>query len=197
MTAAVLVALALTPGVTVADDSDCATCHENLTKAFGATIHGRIQDFETEALDMQVGCVSCHGEGTEHMDSGGEADKIRGFGPDAPVDLETEVCMNCHRSHELNDWVGSEHSLNGVGCADCHTVHKTYTREDVPMFASRQCMSCHPEITAAMNYPSHHPVREGKMSCVSCHNPHSATEFQLNTHGRLNDLCTECHQKQD
>jgi len=190
MTAAVLVALAFTPGATLADDPDCAMCHENLAKAFEATIHGRIQGFETNELGVQVGCISCHGDGTEHMDSGGETDKIRGFGPDAPPELETEVCMTCHRSHALNDWVGSEHPLNGVGCADCHKVHAPH--EEAVKY-SENCMSCHPEVQAQMNLPSRHPVREGKMDCQSCHTPHGSSIGLVNSDIDVMDLCLTCH----
>ncbi len=44
---------------------------------------------------------------------------------------------------------------------------------------------------AKSNFPSHHPVKEGKMSCGDCHNPHG----ELNTAERTNDLCLDCHSR--
>ena len=42
--------------------------------------------------------------------------------------------------------------------------------------------------------PYHHPVKEDMMTCTSCHDPHAATEKQLITHERTNELCFNCHQ---
>ncbi len=42
---------------------------------------------------------------------------------------------------------------------------------------------------AKANFPSHHPINEGKMTCGDCHNPHG----ELNTSERTNDLCLDCH----
>ena len=82
--AAVLVALALVPDAAVADDGDCAMCHDALARAFSTTVHGRVQAFET--LSGETGCVTCHGDGTQHMDSGGEPGTIRGFGDELSRD---------------------------------------------------------------------------------------------------------------
>jgi DmsE family decaheme c-type cytochrome len=186
--AAVLVVLAFAPGVTVADDSDCAMCHEQLARKFETTIHGRVQAYET--LEGQVGCITCHGDGTEHMDSGGEPDKIRGFGEGVDQDAVTELCTSCHRSYGLHDWEGSTHQMNGVGCADCHQVHSD---PQEMIFYSVTCMSCHPEVSAELNYPSHHPVREGHMSCESCHTPHGGSIGLIKNEERLSELCLTCH----
>ena len=35
------------------------------------------------------------------------------------------------------------------------------------------------------------------MSCVSCHDTHAATEHQLRTAMRTNDLCYDCHQSKE
>jgi DmsE family decaheme c-type cytochrome len=39
---------------------------------------------------------------------------------------------------------------------------------------------------------SHHPVREGRMDCASCHNPHGSTPALL-VRNTLNETCTTCH----
>jgi DmsE family decaheme c-type cytochrome len=40
---------------------------------------------------------------------------------------------------------------------------------------------------------SHHPVREGKMGCVSCHNPHEGNKPKMLKAESVNDLCFTCH----
>jgi DmsE family decaheme c-type cytochrome len=40
---------------------------------------------------------------------------------------------------------------------------------------------------------SHHPVREGKMACASCHNPHEGTRPKMVKADSVNELCYTCH----
>jgi DmsE family decaheme c-type cytochrome len=52
-------------------------------------------------------------------------------------------------------------------------------------------MSCHKDVAARLTMPSHHPVREGGLSCVHCHDPHSGRKTHL---AGKNEQCTRCHQ---
>jgi len=167
--------------------SDCVGCHENISKVFETTIHGRIDTFET--LDGRTGCITCHGEGTEHMESGGE-EKIRSFGEDTRPQDAVETCRTCHRSHALNEWEGSQHALNGVACASCHKVHEDPANKRKMV---QVCSDCHVDVWAQFHRPSHHPVREGHMDCGSCHEPHGTTVGMLKTDERPAELCLSCH----
>ena len=40
---------------------------------------------------------------------------------------------------------------------------------------------------------SHHPVREGKMGCASCHNPHDGNRPKMIKADSVNELCYTCH----
>jgi DmsE family decaheme c-type cytochrome len=40
---------------------------------------------------------------------------------------------------------------------------------------------------------SHHPVREGKMECSSCHNPHEGARPAMIKAESVNELCYTCH----
>ncbi len=46
---------------------------------------------------------------------------------------------------------------------------------------------------AKMQRTSHHPVREGKMTCASCHNPHDGSRPKLLKADSINELCYKCH----
>jgi DmsE family decaheme c-type cytochrome len=57
------------------------------------------------------------------------------------------------------------------------------------------CYTCHTSVRGEMQRTSHHPVREGKMSCSSCHNTHGSTGKGLMKAATVNDTCYTCHQE--
>ena len=55
------------------------------------------------------------------------------------------------------------------------------------------CGQCHLERRAQQMRSSHMPLREGKMTCTSCHNPHGGvTQHNLKAMS-TNDTCFTCH----
>ena len=179
------------PTQALADDSDCAMCHENLALQFETTVHGRIADFESRT--GQLGCATCHGDGEAHMEEAGDPEFIRGLGDVTDTEGTAEVCMTCHMGKGMNDWFGSAHAMNDVGCADCHKVHTNPGKIARP---SETCMGCHTDVQAQFNYPSHHPVREKHMSCTSCHEPHGSSINMLKNEENPSELCFSCHRAQ-
>ncbi len=168
----------------VAADSPCADCHDEAAAAMANQIHMRIEPFEV--YGRTVGCEGCHGDGTQHMEEGDPA-LIRTF--TNPVE-DTAACLVCHGQKEQGDWHASTHAMENMSCLDCHSIHQ----EANPL---NSCKDCHQPVLAQFQLPSHHPVPEGHMSCVGCHDPHASTESQLNTNMRLNDLCYTCHQSKE
>jgi DmsE family decaheme c-type cytochrome len=148
-------------------------------------IHMRIEPFEVQG--RQVGCEGCHGDGEAHMEEG-DASLIRTFADGSTEDAA--ACLSCHSSKGLPEWKMSTHAMEGLNCLDCHSIHTQGNPLD-------SCKGCHEDVMAELQLPSHHPVREGYMSCSSCHDPHAATEAQLKTTGRVNDLCFTCHQAKE
>lgn len=61
------------------------------------------------------------------------------------------------------------------------------------------CFQCHLQTHAQFNLPQHHPLPEGRMNCVQCHDPHGADIFKPAgglAMARLNQNCSECHREQ-
>jgi DmsE family decaheme c-type cytochrome len=166
------------------DESPCAVCHDEVAAEMANQIHMRIKPFEV--YGRTVGCEGCHGDGTRHMEEGDPA-MIRTFV--SPIE-DSEVCIDCHTLKGQGEWHASTHAMENISCLDCHSIHQTVNPLDT-------CKDCHQEVYAQFQLPSHHPVPEGKMSCVSCHDPHAATEYQLKTSMRSNDLCFTCHQSKE
>ena len=163
-------------------DATCAGCHEDTVDAMQGTIHARIRSFEVQG--RAVGCEGCHGPGSAHAEST-DPQTIRRFGPDMPA---AETCIECHRAKGQSAWRASAHALEGLDCTACHSIHGDAKPE-------ASCRTCHGDVEAAFQLPSHHPVREGKMTCASCHDVHGAEERALKSHlQRKDELCFTCHQ---
>ncbi len=176
-------------GASYVGQETCLECHDNMAAQFSRNVHGRLADFEM--MGAEKGCESCHGPGSLHVEGEGDTDHIL-----RPAQLAAEetgaICATCHTDGDLMDWTHSEHALADLSCTDCHTMHaeeplKANLKQEDPEL----CYSCHQEMLAKNNFPSHHPIKEGKMSCADCHNPHG----ELTTHERTNDLCLNCHSR--
>lgn len=111
----------------------------------------------------------------------------------------SDSCLSCHKGkeHKQMNWAFSEHKKANVQCLDCHGIHspKKPKQFNLALWKTDQksavCMDCHQDVAARMNMPSHHPVKEGALSCVSCHDPHNGRQTTLR--GK-NDQCFQCHQ---
>lgn len=55
------------------------------------------------------------------------------------------------------------------------------------------CFKCHLEIRSQFSQSSHHPVRELKMDCSDCHNPHGTMNRALLREATVKATCTRCH----
>lgn len=83
----------------------------------------------------------------------------------------------------------------GKYCLSCHSMHKARVKQLLVASDPAACYACHPGTRAQMNMPSHHPIREGKMQCSGCHNPHGSSSgnramLQRET---VNETCLKCH----
>jgi predicted CXXCH cytochrome family protein len=63
----------------------------------------------------------------------------------------------------------------------------------------KACYECHLDVNAQFHLPHHHPVTEGKMNCVACHDPHGSDILKPAgglAMARLNESCAQCHRDQ-
>ena len=60
------------------------------------------------------------------------------------------------------------------------------------------CFQCHLDKNAEFSLQYHHPVKEGRMSCISCHDPHGEDILKPKGMlvGRVNEECAQCHREQ-
>ena len=168
----------------------CLTCHD--TQNLHGTAHGNARIPGSPAADK--GCESCHGPGQQHVDDDAKGHMLK-FGALAPRDA-SETCVTCHNRTEHALWDSSAHNARNLGCLTCHSVHspKSGTAQLVKNNQLEVCGSCHKAQVQKQLRSSHMPVREGKMTCTSCHNPHGSTNVKMLKVGNyINESCVSCH----
>jgi len=174
----------------------CVTCHATQAEAFGHTLMGRIGRTQKGKFD----CENCHGPGSAHVKAGGGrgVGGIISFRPEdqsRTADQNNAICLTCHERGQRTYWNGSTHETRGLMCTNCHVVMKNVSRKFQlkTAFEPDTCFQCHKDRRAQMFRTSHMPLREGKVTCSDCHNPHgSATEAML-FENSINDNCYKCH----
>jgi DmsE family decaheme c-type cytochrome len=176
-----------------AGQDTCVVCHEGFDTSISATKHGFVRDPRTPAAAQ--GCETCHGPAQAHTEDPENVKPPRVFTRMAPADVSA-TCTTCHNRTEHAFWSGSQHDSRNLGCTTCHSVH-TPKSEHGQLRAkdqSAQCAPCHRDKVNKLDRSGHMPVREGKLQCTSCHNPHGSKNVRLLRAGfTVNETCATCH----
>ena len=167
------------PGATFVGSEACSQCHEKLTRDFKTADHARLQAKGQNAKDM--GCESCHGPGSKHVEAGGGAGTI------VNPKRSPETCFQCHLDKKAQFSMPYSHPVlaGKMSCGDCHNPHKGNA---VAVKSSDTCAQCHTVQTGMFTF-QHEAVREG---CSACHNPHGTVNQKMLTE-RNSNLCLKCH----
>jgi DmsE family decaheme c-type cytochrome len=177
----------------------CMECHPDQHDSFLQTKMGRAFLKQPRTDHERLGCEGCHGPGKAHSEAPdvGKNARLITFlkGDPTPVETRNVVCLSCHQKGEHLFWVGSAHETRDLACTSCHTLMKP-TGGHAQLAKGTQldtCGSCHVRQRAQQMRSAHMPVREGKMQCTSCHNPHGSVTPALLKEQSLNDTCYTCH----
>ncbi|HUE85873.1 MAG TPA: DmsE family decaheme c-type cytochrome, partial [Vicinamibacterales bacterium] len=169
----------------------CLLCHDD--RSVRDSAHGRVVDARTPMA--KLGCESCHGPGKAHADAGGDPELMRAFREMSP-DETSSTCTTCHNRADHGMWEGSSHQARNLTCTTCHSVHapKSESAQLVKATPMQLCADCHRDKVAKVDRSGHMPVREGKMTCATCHNPHGSANVRLLRAGfSVAEACTSCH----
>jgi DmsE family decaheme c-type cytochrome len=165
--------LALAPPLAADGADPCAGCHEGVTASTATAVHARVAG---------VPCERCHPAAAKHLEDG----STEGLLPDRPQTL----CFSCHAGLACD---ATHCSKEEFTCSSCHCIHHGEGKAVIKRDLTRACESCHKEVKGEVALPNHHPVPEGKMTCVSCHNPHADFKMSEATGPEINVLCFDCH----
>jgi predicted CXXCH cytochrome family protein len=173
------------PGATFVGTKECATCHEKLVRDFRTADHAKLQAKGKNAIDM--GCESCHGPGSKHVEAGG------GSGTIVNPKKSPQTCFQCHLDKQAEFRLPYSHPVlaGKMTCSDCHNPHKGNAVKGGGTQLSGKnetCYQCHKSQFGPFVF-SHDAVREG---CSTCHNAHGSVNQKLLTE-RNNTLCLKCH----
>jgi len=181
---------------TYVDGKICLTCHASQAALFEKTLMGKIGKTKKGMFD----CQNCHGPGSAHVKAGGGrgVGGIISYRPDdmsRTAEENNQACLACHDKGNRTNWHGSTHDERGLQCSNCHTVMKNVSRKSQlkTEFQPDTCFQCHKNKRAEQYRSSHMPVREGKMVCTDCHNPHGSYSENLLKQATVNDVCYACH----
>jgi len=200
------------PGATRIGSETCAGCHAESSSSFRHAFHAQ----------QGIECEDCHGAGSAHVEGGGDVTKIVSYKQRSARDANG-ACLSCHAQDEkVRYWLSGSHSANHVRCVECHQIHEAalkaanvdrvrfdpatrgaLTAESVspesaivlrsPSERTDACLKCHQTEGAQLSLPYHHPLREGKMSCDDCHDPHGGPSGNNLRTAKANQLCLTCH----
>jgi DmsE family decaheme c-type cytochrome len=173
------------------DVAECQGCHADVL--FTNFQHSQ------HAKKVAGSCAACHGDVATHARMKMEGEE--GLGPIISFKRLTpqqtnQACLSCHDQGRQANWHGGAHDRRNVSCTSCHSVH-FFRSQRGQLRAARDtevCYGCHQQVRAQSLRQSHHPVREGKMDCGSCHDPHSSSPQKgMLKAESVNDLCYTCH----
>ena len=117
------------------------------------------------------------------------------FGRDSktPVAVQNGTCLACHEKSMSASWHAGPHDANNVSCASCHDSHVS---KDPVLSARTQadvCYTCHVAQRGEFLKPYAHPVKQGKIACSDCHQPHGSTSEAQLVKATVNQTCYQCH----
>lgn len=126
-----------------------------------------------------------------------------------------QACYDCH-TNISRVFPSSPHARlhfdgaamqDQVGCESCHGPGSRHVALGGgrgqfivnPRQDPSACYTCHVETHAEFRLPQHHPIPEGQMNCVQCHDPHGMDIMKPAgglAMARRNESCANCHLEQ-
>lgn len=185
------------PSSSYVGSEQCAACHAAQATGMAKTPHGAVLLRKPRTEIEKRGCEACHGPGSAHVQDVQNPAARGPFGKKAKATArqQSAQCLQCHSKGEHLFWKGSAHELRGLACTECHSVHGFASAEGQlkKKTEAELCSQCHVVKKAQLQRTSHMPLRESKMTCSDCHNPHGSVTAKMINANSVNENCYKCH----
>lgn len=198
-----------------AADIQCASCHfngYNVTKdgsgVFSASgvadPNGELHPVTGDHQELNIGCETCHGPGSEHIAAGGAGESIV-TPQNLPPERESNICSQCHSRPQGNDSLGIKKD-GPLNSANKMMMAGTSRADFLANYTSRHDAASGDMWTDGLHSKSHHQqytdfiqtsmYRNGSQleTCSSCHGIHGPGTDRNQLSGTSDDsLCLSCH----
>lgn len=202
-------------------EKECASCHYTgytLTPTVaGGYVAGAVNDPNGEAdidgdgvpNELNIGCETCHGPGSEHVKSP-MARKAATIVSPAKLASEraTVICTQCHSRPQGNlhndQPVNKENKMLTPGTSRNDYLVNYTTREDAAQkdfWPDGVHSKAHHQQGTDLIKSKHYLNGTQTLSCYNCHEPHGKTEvkhqLKMEVRDGKNSLCASCHKAVD
>lgn len=134
-------------------------------------------------------CLQCHSGDRGHFSwQGSEHDR------------SDMTCLSCHNVHHKNfaQWAIASRDRARIDGPSLDAEEIKFPEKMLASFSVEEtCLRCHAEQRKALFQRSTHlfrtELRNMKVSCTSCHNPHGGEGGKMLTNHSVNGLCYTCH----
>ncbi len=187
----------------------CAGCHADLPAQLQQHFHGAAMAALEKNGKGRL-CEGCHGPGELHAND----PSARTAKPLLTTAKAGTTCLECHGNRLSSvKWRQSDHHRSGIGCLQCHAQPVAVTgvtpakgkpaNRNIKALAIQPhadlnrvpgtgtCLTCHGNKRGELSLPSHHPVKEGRVGCTDCHDPHRPQSKEMKR-----EVCVSCHAAQ-
>jgi DmsE family decaheme c-type cytochrome len=176
--------MAANPGLTQTkkDTETCGACHEDVVKGFVKKSHTAIGD---------AACTSCHSGSEQHLKDGG-GQNIFAFRATDDAPAKNKACLKCHAA-SAGAFMAGPHGQAALDCTSCHSMHASTSKANMLRSdTNKTCSTCHQDVMAKFALNERHRLREGVLTCATCHNPHEGS-MREKLGGFKQEACLKCH----
>ncbi len=167
-------------------DLECMSCHNAMP------VMAQGSDRQFVSIGNGIDCERCHGPGSAHIDAVKNGSKDLKIVQPSKLSYErqTDICQRCHLqgNNVLKPGKSFADFQPGMKLSDVFEIYlPLYEGGDQPFDMANH--------SARLQSSKCFQVSKGKLTCITCHNPHVSVKVTGNE--VFNKSCMKCHQPEN